>query len=110
MRAGKLDQRVTIQLGTTSYNSFGEPVTTWADSWTTWGQVITKGGGEYYAAQKLNASVEAVFRIRYSSTLAASGASAIYRIKWLSRYFNILNVNPANGQYCELLLSCKEAV
>lgn len=108
MRAGALDQRVTFQLKTDSFNSYGEPITSWADSWTDWGEAITKGGTEYYAAQKVNASTEVVFRIRYKSTLDSSTASVNYRVKWLSRYYSILNVNSVNGAYRELLISCKE--
>jgi SPP1 family predicted phage head-tail adaptor len=110
MMAGKLDQRVTVQLNTPTRNSRGEQIDSWANSWTDWAEAITKGGGEYYAAQKLNASTEVVFRMRYKAALAASNASAIYRITWLSRTFQILNINLGNGQRRELLMSCKEVV
>ena len=103
MRAGGLDQRVTIQTATTTYNSYGEPITTWADTFTDWGQVISTGGGEYYAAQKINASTEIVFRMRYTDDIATTN-----RIKWLSRYFNILMINHVDGAYRELLISAKE--
>lgn len=110
MRAGELDQRVTFQLKTDTRDAAGDPVRSWADSWTDWAQAITKGGTEFYAAQKINASTEIVFKVRYKSTLIASGASGLYRIKWLSRYFEIININHVDGSYRELLISAKEVV
>jgi SPP1 family predicted phage head-tail adaptor len=110
MEAGKMDQRVTLQIKTDTRDSSGDPVRSWADSWTDWAEAISKGGTEYYAAQKVNAATEIVFRMRYKSTLATSTASANYRIKWLTRYFEILNINHVNGAYREILASCKEVV
>ena len=105
MRAGKLDQRVTIQTATVSYNSYGEPITTWADTYTDWAEAVTTGGGEYYAAQKINASTEVLFRMRYTDDITVTN-----RIKWLSRYFSILSINHVSGAYRELLIATKEVV
>jgi len=51
MRAGKLDQRIAIQRKTTAFNTYHEPIETWADLFTTWAEAITSGGGEFSAAQ-----------------------------------------------------------
>lgn len=103
MRAGDLDQRIVIQAKTVTYNSYNEPVETWANSSTEWAEIITTGGTEFYAAQKINASTTAVFRIRYKS-----GITVLNRIRFGVRIFEILLVNKINGLRKELLLNAKE--
>ncbi len=102
MRAGKLDQRLTIQTKTATRDAMGQPVETWADTKTVWGEAITGGGGEFYAAQKLFAETKVVFRVRYDSSITTT-----QRIEWLGRYYQILSVPPP-GQYREILIACKE--
>jgi SPP1 family predicted phage head-tail adaptor len=68
-----------------------------------WAQIYTTGGREFYAAQKLHAETKVVFRVRYDSSIVVT-----QRIKWLSRYFNILSIDLCGGQYRELLISTSE--
>ena len=103
MRAGKLDQRVTIQTKTITRDDYGDPVETWADTKTIWAEAITGGGGEFYAAQKLYAETKVVFRVRYDSSFVVT-----QRVKWLSRYYQIISIEHKSGAYRELLLACKE--
>lgn len=103
MRAGRLDQRITIQTNTPTADSKGQEVASWADADTIWAEAITGGGGEFYAAQKLFAETKVVFRVRYDSSIVVT-----QRIVWISRYFQILSINHVSGAYRELLIACKE--
>ena len=70
-----------------------------------WASMITTGGREFYAAQRLNAETTAVFKIRY-----ITGITPLMRVKFGSRCFNIFNVNNVNEKSEYILLSCKEVV
>lgn len=104
MRAGALDKRVTIQTKTITYDSYHAPIETWADTVTVWAGIETTGGGEFYAAQKINANTEMLITIRYR-TIAKT-----QRIKYGTRYFEILNINNVGERDREIQLSVKEVV
>lgn len=106
MRAGKLNNRITIQSKTTTYDSCGGPIDTWADTVDLWAGVETTGGGDFYAAQKLDASVTAVFTVRYRSDL-----TSLNRIKYGTRTFEILGTpRDPDGMRDALLIAAKEVV
>lgn len=107
--AGKLDQRITFQSHTATADSYGQMIETWATAFSDWAEMITTGGGEFYAAQKQNAEAKAVFRVRYRAALDVAGASELYQIKVGTRVYQILNIAPA-GRRVELLISAKEVV
>lgn len=106
MRAGSLNNRITIQSKTTTYDSYGGPVDAWADTVDLWAQVETTGGGDFYAAQKLDASVTAVFTVRYRTDL-----TSLNRIKYGTRIFDILGTpRDPDGLGVKLLISAKEVI
>lgn len=87
MRAGKLDRRVTIQRATTASNSFNEPIETWADVATVWGQQRPNRGNERFAAQEVAGSAVMTFQIRYRSDVTVKD-----RLSYDGRLWNILDV------------------
>lgn len=104
MRAGDRNRRITFLCSTTGYNTYNEPVETWVDAFGVNAAVITTGGKEFYAAQKLNAETEAVFNVRYRG-----GINTRMRIRWGNRIFEIIPpVNDMDGKRRELLISAKE--
>lgn len=105
MRAGELNQLITIQNKTISYNSYNEPIEGWTDGATLWAAVVTTGGGEFYAAQKLNAETSCLFKIRFTSNITSR-----QRIKYGNRTFAILNINNVDGANKELQIAGKEVV
>ena len=105
MRSGKLDQRVTSQTNVPTADTYGQEIASWSDTKTVWGEAITGGGKEFYAAQKVYAETKVVFRIRYDSSVVVT-----QRIEWLDRYFNILSIDLCGGQYRELLIATSEVV
>jgi len=106
MRSGDLDQRVTFQRSTIVYNTYNEPIETWADAFTVPASVKTTGGGEFYAAQKKNAATEMLIEIRYTEKI-----NVRMRAKWNGRTFEILPpINDVNAKHIRLLISVKEVV
>lgn len=105
MNPGNFRTRIVIQRKSITYNTYNEPIETWKDSIELWADIINTGGGEFYAAQKLNASTTAVFRTRYVVDIKTTD-----RIKYGDRIFEILFINDVSERHIELLISAKEVV
>lgn len=95
-KAGKLDQRVTLQRATTTANAYGEQVPSWADLDTVWASWRRATARETLAAAELSAVVSDVFEVRLSSTIATLGPKD--RIIWDGRTYDIAEVTPI-GRY-----------
>jgi SPP1 family predicted phage head-tail adaptor len=103
-----MNKIIDIQEAAITYNSYNEPIEEWKNVTGLTGlyaSVITTGGREFYAAQKLNAEVTAVFKLRY-----IEGITNLMRVKYGGRYFQIFFVNNVDEKNEYLLLSCKEVV
>jgi SPP1 family predicted phage head-tail adaptor len=105
MRAGELNRRITFQHKTITYDTYHQPIETWANLMTVWAGVITTGGREYYAAQKLNAETSAVFKIRYTTRI-----DTLMRIVWGDRTFEIIGINDVDAGHEAMLVSAREVV
>jgi SPP1 family predicted phage head-tail adaptor len=105
MEAGKLNRIITVQSVTATYNDNRTKNEAWADSFKVNAEVVTSGGGIYYAAQKQNMETTAVFRVRYTSRITREN-----RIKYEGRIFTILHLNDVDGKRAELRISAKEVV
>ena len=105
INSGDLNRSIIIQTKTETHNSFGEPIYTWADSFAVWAKIVTTGGGEFYAAQKLNESTTAVFTVRFTVAIKNSN-----RIKHGTRIFEILSINDVDERHEKLNISTKEVV
>ena len=105
MNPGNFRTRIMIQKKFITHNSYNEPIETWKDAYPLWADIINTGGGEFYAAQKLNASTTAVFRTRYAVDIKTTD-----RIKYDNRIFEILFINDVSEKHVELLISAKEVV
>lgn len=105
MNPGQFRTRIMVQKKFITYDSYNEPIESWKDSFVLWSDVINTGGGEFYAAQKLNAMTSAVFRTRYVSAI-----STLDRIRYGNRIFEILFINDVSEKHVELLISAKEVV
>ena len=106
IRAGELNRMITFRRKTISYNSLNEQVESWADAATVAAGVMTTGGREFYAAQKVNAETSAVFKIRFNRFV-----NAMMRVKYENRVYEIIPpINDVGGKHTELLISAKEVV
>lgn len=103
--AGKKTKRITIQAETGVQDTYGQSGGTWTDIATVWAEVITSGGKEFYAAQKMNAETSAVFCIWYRA-----GINATRRIKYGRRIFNVVSIADPDEAHVELLISAKEVI
>lgn len=103
MEAGKLNRLITLQKRSITRDSIGNGVETWADHSTRWAEVITTGGSEFYAAQRLNVETTALFKIRYTTAI-----NTLMRIKFGERLFDILSVVDPDGRRVFLNISAKE--
>lgn len=103
MEAGKLNREIFFQIKSDSFGTNGEPLDVWATIFSKWAHVITTGGGEFYAAQKLNESTSCVFSIRFTTRVKTT-----HRIVYGSKTFEILSTNDVDGAHEELLISAKE--
>ena len=101
----KYNRRIIIERKTTTYNAYNEPIDAWATNQTLWAGIVTSGGGEFYAAQKINAQTTAVFKIRYNTTI-----TTVDRIKYGTRIFQILSINDVDARHEEMFISAKEVV
>lgn len=95
-KAGKLDQRVTLQRATTTANAYGEQVPSWADLDTVWASQRRASARETLAAAELSASVSDVFEVRRSSVIADLGPKD--QLLWEGRIYDIAEVTPI-GRY-----------
>ncbi len=104
MRAGKMNRRITVQTRPTpTRNNYGEPEYTWKDTFSLWAAKITKGGGEFFAAQKINAKTEAVYTVRYTDSISTDD-----RIIDDGATYEILHLNDVDGKKRELQIAVSE--
>ena len=103
MKAGQLDQRVTIQRRTMVQNpNTGAMVETWAPLFTTWAAVTPLVGREYIAAGALLSEVTARVRMRYRP-----GITPADRVSHGGTVYGIEAVIDVHSSRRELHLMCK---
>lgn len=106
MRAGLLDQRVTIQSKSVTRDAYGAEVITWTDVATVWMQAEPLSGREYIAMRQAQSDITTRFRCRYRA-----GITTAMRLLWNSQPFNITEVIDRNGRKAELeILAFAETV
>lgn len=109
MRSGKLRHLVSVQqllAGSPQQLASGEPDATWTDVVTNVHAAIEPlRGRELLAAQQINAEVSGTVRMRYRA-----GVTSAMRIKWGTRYYDILAVVDFEERHVELLLYVRERV
>jgi SPP1 family predicted phage head-tail adaptor len=105
MKAGDLDQQITIQVAALSRGATGEQIVTWATYKTVWAQVLTSGGFEKFYNPQLVAESTHKILIRYLANVTAD-----MRITWGSKSLDIIHVDESRRREGELYLLCKEVV
>ena len=102
MRAGRLDQRVTLEQLVTIGDSWGGTVEAWAPLMTVWAAVEPLVGREYLAAQAAQSEVTARVTMRYRT-----GITAQDRVIHDGKTYGIVSVIDVRSQGRELVLMCK---
>ncbi len=102
MKAGRLDQRVTIERVTIDFDEIGGTIETWAPLVATWAAIEPLNGREFFAAATTLAEVTTRIRVRYRP-----GITSVDRVEHDGRLHNILAIiDPKSGER-ELVLMCK---
>jgi len=74
MRAGKLDQTITLQRFTHTVSAWGEPIEDWTDVATVKAELVTDTAKEYLAAYGAREEAVRVFRCRFKGELTTKDA------------------------------------
>lgn len=102
MKAGQLDQRVTVERNTTTTDGWGGVTTTWAPLFTCWAAVEPLTGREFLSAQAAQSEVTARIRMRYRP-----GVTAQDRVIHEGTTYGIESLIDVRSQGRELVLMCK---
>ena len=103
MKAGDLDQRVTVERLQGGFDELGQPLPdTWAPLFTCWAAVEPLVGREYLAAQAAVSEVTARIRMRFRPWMTAED-----RVIHDGTIYNIVSVIDVRSENRELLLMCK---
>ena len=102
MKAGQLDQRVTVERFSRTEDELGQPIESWAPLFTCWAAVEPLTGREFIAAQAAQSEVTARIRMRFRPWMTAEDRvihdGTIYQIE------SVIDVRSENR---ELVLMCK---
>ena len=102
MKAGQLDQRVTVERFTSTEDELGQPIQTWAPLFTCWAAVEPLTGREYLAAAALVSEVTARIRMRFRPWMTAQD-----RVVHNGTTYGIESLVDVRSDHRELVLMCK---
>ena len=100
MRAGGLDERITIQSVETTTGPYGEPIERTVAVATVWAKVMHQTGDESFEAAQNNASRTAKFKTRFRD-----GIDATMTVLWRSRTYDIHDVDETRRRDDELWIT-----
>ena len=102
--AGKLRERVTVQIASGTTNALGETVLAWADSSAVWASVEGVSAREALTAGQQETTVSHRVRLRY-----LPGLTQNMRFSWRSRTLDIVSLLE-HGNRSEHEAICQEQV
>ena len=102
MKAGQLDQRVTVERFSRTEDELGQPIETWAPLFTCWAEVSPLVGREFIAAQAAQSEVTARIRMRFRPWMTAQD-----RVIHNGTTYNIVSLVDVRSGHRELVLMCK---
>ena len=102
MDAGKLRERITVQIASGATNTLGETVLTWSDSSAVWASVEGVSAREALLAGQQDTSVTHKVRMRY-----LPGLTSQHRFSWRSRTLEIVSLLE-HGNRSEHEAICQE--
>ena len=102
MKAGQLDQRVTVERYTSTEDELGQPIESWAPLFTCWAAVEPLTGREYLAAQAAVSEVTARIRMRFRPWMTNTD-----RVIHNGTTYGIESLIDVRSDHRELVLMCK---
>jgi SPP1 family predicted phage head-tail adaptor len=107
MRAGRLNERVTVQSKDAVRDEYAAEVTTWNDVATVWMSVEPLSGREFLVARQAQSEITTRFRCRYRPGITTTTT----RLVWRGQPFAIIEVIDPGAQRSELeILAFAETV
>lgn len=103
MRSGSLRNKIIFQLQTDTQDDFGQPIQSWNDILTTWASINPISGKESFLANQKYSTVSHKLKVRYSTLMSVK-----QRIKYGTRYFNIINILDFEERKKEVLILAEE--
>ena len=88
MQAGRLDRKIIIQTTTQGQTDAGEVTDSWSTHATIWANVRQVAGREPFRGEREIAQADAIFKIRYLSTVTPK-----MRISYNGLIYNIISIN-----------------
>lgn len=105
MRAGDLDQQITIQVAALSRGASGEQLETWQTWQTVWASVQTSGGSESFYNPQLVAMSTHKIKMRF-----IHGVKPTMRILWRGRILDIVHIDESRYREGEMYILAQEVV
>ena len=102
MKAGQLDQRVTVERYTSTEDELGQPIEAWAPLFTCWAAVEPLTGREYLAASAAVSEVTARIRMRFRPWMTNTD-----RVIHNGTTYGIESLVDVRSENRELVLMCK---
>ena len=102
---GELNRRVTLQVRSSTQDTYGQALDTWTDWATCWAKIDQLSGNEMVVAQAVNAALTHKVTIRYRPGVLAS-----MRLLYGTRIFNIGSVVEPETAHVSLELTCGEGL
>jgi len=102
---GKLNKRISMQSATNTADGMGGDTQAWADTPQIWAAIWPVSGREQVKNMANQGTISHQIRIRYRS-----GITPAWRVRFGTRYFNIVSiVNPEEkNEFLDLI--CKEDI
>jgi SPP1 family predicted phage head-tail adaptor len=103
MKTEELRQQIVIETPTTTRDTAGGAILSWATFATVRASKKNQYSREFYAAQKNNAEITDLFVIRFRT-----GLNDRMRVSYNGKIYDILGANDPDGRRREIYLLCRE--
>ena len=108
MNAGELRHKIAIQKPASTQDSYGQNVVTWSTDSQPWAAIIPMRGREYFDAGRVQSDVSHRIRIRNQTLSATTAIGPACRIRFGTRYFEIISVIKPDERNIMLDFMCRE--
>ena len=105
LSSNQLRAEITLQTNTTSKATDGSETASWADTYTVRASKEHQNSRKFWAATKVNTETTDLFVIRYRDSVTAQ-----MRVKYGTRYYDILGAPDPDGKKREIHLLCREVI
>jgi len=102
MRAGRLNQRITLEKRTMVQDAFGSATPTWSEVATVWATLTRITGREDWANDQVTTESAVAFRIRY-----LAGLSADMRLQHNGTTYEIQTILDPTSRGRELIITAR---